>query len=117
MIRDLRATLNRRRSERVLAQLPVVVKGTARDRVPFTEPTRTVTLNAHGALITLTARAELGQILILANAATQEEQECCVVYLGARQAGRTEVGIAFKHAAPRFWGLDSPPADWKHLLE
>ena len=108
---DLRAKLKRRRTERVLAHVPVLVKGNAKDKGPFTEPTRSVVVNAHGALITLFTIAELGQQLILTNVGTQEEQECSVVYLGAEQAGRTEVGIAFKRPAPAQVLGNRRPAD------
>lgn len=113
MMVDLRDKLGRRRSERVLAYVPVLVKGNAKDKGPFTEPTRAVVINAHGALITLVTRAELEQNLILTNVSTREEQKCRVVYLGAEQAGRTEVGIAFKRPAPKFWGIAAPPIGWK----
>ena len=114
---DLGAKLRRRRSERLLAHIPVLVKGNAKNKGPFTEPTRSVVVNAHGALITLVTSAELGQELILINVGTQEQQECSVVYLGATEAGRTEVGIAFKRPAPKFWRIDDPPLDWKSFLK
>jgi hypothetical protein len=51
----------------------------------------------------------------LRNVATREEQDCRVVYLGAQQGGRTEVGLRFKTAAPQFWGLEHPPPNWKKI--
>ncbi len=117
MMGDMGAKLQRRRSERVLVHLPVLVKGNAKYEGPFTEPTRAVVINAHGALITLVTHAELGQKLTLTNVATREEQECRVVYLGTKLGGRTEVGIAFKHPAPKFWGIAVPPIDWKPFLD
>lgn len=109
--------LQQRRSERVLAHLPVLVEGHVKEKGPFTEPTRAILLNAHGALITLVARTELGEKLMLTNVATLEEQECRVVYLGGKLGGGTEVGIAFKHPAPKFWGIATPPPDWKPFLD
>lgn len=105
-----------RRSQRVHAQLPVVVQGKSTDDTPFAVPTRAVVLSAHGCLITLSASVRLGQRLILKNVANREEQDCRVVYLGEHHGGRTEVGLRFKTATPQFWGLDHQPPDWKELL-
>ncbi len=107
---------DRRRSQRVLAQLPVVVRGKLADESPFADPTRATVLSAHGCLITLSKSVRLGQKLVLGNDATRQEQECRVVYVGERQGGRTEVGLCFKSPAPQFWGLEHPPPDWKVLL-
>jgi hypothetical protein len=85
-----------RRSQRVRAQLPVVVQGKSTDETPFEDPTRAIVLSAHGCLITLSASVRLGERLILRNAANRKEQDCKVVYLGERQGGRTEVGLRFK---------------------
>ena len=91
-----------RRSQRVRAQLPVVVKGKLTDETPFVDPTRAIVLSAHGYLITLSVSVRLGERLMLRNVATREEQDCRVVYLGEKQGGRTEVGLCFKTAAPLF---------------
>ncbi len=106
----------RRRSQRVPAQLPVVVQGMLTDETPFVDPTRAIMLSAHGCLITLSTSIRLGDRLILRNIANHEEQDCRVVYLGEKQGGRTEVGLRFKTAAPQFWGLEHPPRDWKVVL-
>jgi hypothetical protein len=105
-----------RRSQRVRAQLPVVVQGKSTDETPFTDPTRAIVLSACGCLVTLSASVRLGEKLILRNVASREEQNCRVVYLGEKQGGRTEVGLCFKTAAPKFWGLEHPPSDWKKVL-
>ena len=70
-----------RRSQRVPAQLPVVVQGKLTDETPFVDPTRALVLSAHGCLITLCASVRLGERLILGNIANREEQDCRVVYL------------------------------------
>lgn len=108
--------LDCRRSQRVLAQLPVVVQGKSSDETPFVDPTRAIVLSAHGCLISLSASVKLGDRLILRNVVTREEQDCQVVYLGEKQGGRTEIGLCFKTAAPKFWGLERPPTDWRVVL-
>jgi hypothetical protein len=105
-----------RRSQRVHAQLPVVIQGKSTDDIPFADPTRAVVLSAHGCLVTLSAAVRLGERLILRNVANRQEQDCRVVYVGENHGGRTEVGLRFKTASPQFWGLDNPPRDWKKVL-
>lgn len=105
-----------RRSQRVLAQLPVVVQRKLTDESPFVEPTLALVLSAHGCLVTLSISVRLGERLILRNVASGQEQNCRVVYLGEKQGGRTEVGLGFKTAAPQFWGLEHLPPNWKVVL-
>jgi len=111
-----RATGNQRRSERIHAQLAVLVEGKPAGESRFSEPTRAMLINAHGALISLTNAVALRQRLALSNPATKARQECAVVYLGDRQGGRTEVGVEFTAAAPQFWALPNPPESWKKFM-
>jgi hypothetical protein len=112
----VQASSAQRRSERILAQAPVIVEGQPIGASRFVEPTRATVINAHGALISLMKTVTLRQKLVLRNPATQVEQECSVVYLGENQGGRTEVGVAFKVPAPRFWGLEKLPKSWEKSL-
>jgi c-di-GMP-binding flagellar brake protein YcgR len=102
-----------RRSQRVSAQLPVVVQGKLTDESPFLDLTRALVLSAHGCLLTLSVSVRLSQRLILRNVASREEQDCRVAYLSKKQESRTEIGLRFRTTAPQFWGLEYPPPDWK----
>ena len=53
-----------------------------------------------------------GEMLVLTNPETQEEQECRVVYLGDPIEKGQRVGVEFLTPAPHFWGLelDEKPA-------
>jgi hypothetical protein len=113
---QIRMTVTKRRSERIAAQLPVIVEGKPAGEGRFREPTRALLINAHGALISLTNAVTLRQKLTLSNPASQARQECSVVYLGDAQGGRTEVGVEFTVAAPQFWQVQDPPASWKKFL-
>jgi hypothetical protein len=66
---------NLRRSQRVHAQLPVVVQGKLTDETSFADPTRAIVLSAHGCLITLSASVRLGESLILRNIAACHSQK------------------------------------------
>ena len=104
--------INQRRSQRVLLSVPVVVSGQAPDKKPISEETRTVVVNAHGALILLRMKVSIGQLLTLKHAKTGEEQACRVVNIAPRQSDKSEVGIEFMKPAPFFWHIAFPPPDW-----
>ena len=55
---------NRRRSHRVLLNVPITVSCETPQGV-FTEKTQTLVVNAHGALITLGAKVTAGQTLLI----------------------------------------------------
>jgi hypothetical protein len=104
--------VNNRRSSRVFVRLTVWAKGRNLDGRAFREQAQTIVLNAHGGLLYLSETLEMGAELIIINPATEEEQECRVVFLGdATEKGR-RVGVEFLTPAPHFWGVDFPPPDW-----
>lgn len=78
----------------------------------FTENTKTLVVNAHGALITLAAKVTQGQQLELTSATNPEKQICKVVYIGPTVQGQTQVGIEFTKPAPHFWHVAFPPENW-----
>jgi hypothetical protein len=102
----------RRRSMRVLLSVPIYVSGKSTAGKDFEEETRTLVVNAHGALISLATPVAAGQNVSVANRATQQEQNCRVVYLGTVQGGKTQMGLEFLKASPTFWQIDFPPDDW-----
>ena len=105
-------TASRRRSQRVLLQVPVLVQGVIGNGGAFEEETETLAVNAHGALLLLAQRVTAGQKLALKHRKTQEEMECSVVWLGPVKGGKYEVGIEFTHSKPGFWRVTFPPEDW-----
>jgi hypothetical protein len=102
----------RRRSMRVLLSVPIQVTGTDRKNRPFDEETRTLVVNAHGALISLAAAVIAGQQITVGNQATQQTSDCRVVYLGSAASGKIQMGIEFLKPSPKFWQIDFPPDDW-----
>lgn len=101
----------------MLLRVPVLVHLQAENDGPSSEESYTLVVNAHGALIALAVIVQLGQKLVLENRVTQKQEECSVVYVGEKQAGKVEVGIAFAHPAPRFWQINFPPGDRKPSLD
>lgn len=104
---------SRRRSQRVVLTMPVVVttEGAPRDAY-FEEQTHTLIVNLHGALIVLAGKVSKGQKLKMRNRATQEEQVCQVASLGSKVDGKTQVGVEFLKPSPDFWHISFPPEDW-----
>jgi hypothetical protein len=102
----------RRRSMRVLLSVPIHVSGKTTANQDFDEETRTLVVNAHGALISLTAKVVAGQDVTLSNNSTQSTVGCRVVYLGNPTSGKVQMGIEFLQPCPGFWQIDFPPDDW-----
>src|SRR5215475_15668271 len=69
---------NRRRSQRVLLRMGVVVSGT-RDGRSFSEKTVTAIVSAHGALLLLQQSVAPKEKLVVKNAISLEDASCRVV--------------------------------------
>jgi hypothetical protein len=104
--------LARRRSQRVLMQVGVHVRGSDAQGQSFDEETETLAINAHGALILLQARLTSGSSVVMKNKRTEEEQECHVAFLGPVRGGKAEIGLEFSAPRPSFWRVAFPPEDW-----
>ena len=102
----------RRRSQRVLMQVAVRITGNDAQGKKFEEEAATLAINAHGALVALQARLTSGSLVVMQHKATQEEQECHVVFLGPVRSGKAEVGLEFSAPRPTFWRVTFPPEDW-----
>lgn len=102
----------RRRSQRVLMQVSVHLHGLDAQGKPFAEEADTLAINAHGALVLLTARVTSGSLLMLRNNTTKEEQECHVAFLGPVRGNKCEIGLEFSARRPQFWRVAFPPEDW-----
>jgi hypothetical protein len=100
---------DRRRSRRWPIDISVYVYGHGPEKEPFHEEAHTLNVNANGALLLLSVPVHKGQTLLLTNRFTEQEQDCQVVYLGARHSRTIEAGIAFPTANPEFWQIAPPP--------
>jgi hypothetical protein len=102
----------RRRSMRVLLSIPIDVSGKTPANEDFNEETRTLVVNAHGALISLGAQVKAGQVVNLRNRLTRDTRECRIVYLGNATSEKIQMGIEFLSPCGAFWRIDFPPDDW-----
>ena len=107
-----RNTGARRRSQRVLMQVAIRIRGKNAQGVDFEEFTETLAINAHGALVLLTARVTSGSLVQMRHNKTEEEQECHVAFLGPVRGGKAEIGLEFSVPRPAFWRVAFPPEDW-----
>jgi len=102
----------RRRSMRVLLSIPITVSGQNASGEDFTEVTKTLVVNAHGALIALAAPVTAGQKTLIVNKTTQKAIETSVVSVGNQQDGKSQVAIEFIAPSGKFWQIDFPDEDW-----
>lgn len=115
---DLSLDKGRRRSMRVMLSVTVVVRGKNPDgKSFFDEETKTLVVNAHGALIHLRSEVKAEQRITLTHKGTEETESCRIVYVGRMQAGKAQIGIEFDKPAPKFWGISFPPEDWNVPVE
>lgn len=101
-----------RRSQRVMVKVSVVVLTHGPANKMISEETRTVTVNAHGAMILLTTKVSVGELLTLRNQRSEEEVPCRVAYVKPHLGEKKEVGVDFTKPCPKFWRISFPPADW-----
>ena len=94
---------NRRRSKRLKARVPVVVRFQTPDKHSISEKTHTIIVNDHGALILLAASVEMQQIIRVENLVSGEELLCRVTNLGPSFMGKTQVAVELIMPTPGFW--------------
>ena len=104
--------LARRRSQRVMMQVAVRIRGEDVQGKNVEEETETLAINAHGALVLMKSRLTSGSKVLLQHKRTEEEQECHVAFLGPVRAGKAEIGLEFSSPRPGFWRVAFPPEDW-----
>ena len=89
-----------------VSQDAVQAQGRAHNGKKFKESCETVVVNAHGGLLMLKHEIDNGEMLVLTNPETLEEQECRVVYQGEPCERGQRIGVEFLTPAPHFWGLE-----------
>ena len=105
----------RRRTQRVILSVAVTVSGETSSG-KFSEDTRTLVINAHGALVTLAAKIASGQKVSIKTQAHPKEEPCRVVYVGPTVQGKTQFGLEFIESLPDFWRIAFPPENWSPIL-
>jgi PilZ domain-containing protein len=106
---------DRRRSERLFLDVSVIVRGESVKRKVFLEPTFTISVSAHGALVVMSTKVVLGQTLFLRNPETQKEMEGRVTRFGLLYGNQAQVGINFTQPTLTFWPVVFAPKSWKSV--
>lgn len=101
----------RRRTQRVLISMPVLVRGGS-GTTAFEEETTTVSVSANGCLVRLGRQVTRGEEIAIVNPKTAEELPSTVSFIGLKETGKAEVGVEFAEPSPLFWRIAFPPADW-----
>ncbi|HTQ97978.1 MAG TPA: hypothetical protein VMH89_14295 [Candidatus Acidoferrum sp.] len=103
---------NRRRSERVLLQMRVMVTADLEPGKPVRLEAFTLVVNAHGGLLEMGLKAWKGQKLLVSNPAAKAEETATVVAVSSGQEGNYAVAFEFNRPSPQFWPITFPPKDW-----
>ena len=103
---------NRRRTQRVMIAMPVIIRVPNAKDAFYEEATETVVVNAHGCMVRLAVPLTRDQVVRILNPKSLEEQSCRVVSIGQFAEGKAEVGLEFSESSPRFWRIIFPPQDW-----
>jgi hypothetical protein len=106
---------NRRRSERVVLKIPVVVRIQTSVGKRTEERAHTMVVNAHGGLLRLGIELTPGQTINLINPKTHVEESSCVVRVENLPTGGFAVAFEFRRPSPQFWPIVFPPADWESV--
>jgi hypothetical protein len=106
---------NKRRSERVILRVAVVVSVDLSDGKIISEPTFTQVVNAHGGLLALRMELVSQQTFILKNLKTGMARQCSVVRTERSEDNEFLVAFQFATPAPDFWPIIFPPKDWQAL--
>jgi len=103
---------NRRRSERVMLQIPIVVMTETLEHENLREQTQTMIVNAHGGLVKLLMEVMPGQPIVLMHPRSGVTAAARVIRVENPPGGFTAVGFEFNEVSPKFWPVEFPPADW-----
>jgi len=103
---------NRRRSQRVLLQVAVLIAVETSEGSRVRAQAFTQVVNAHGGLLDAPFRMAAGQRLTLINPQSGKEADCRVVRVDDPSDGYFPTAFEFDERSPHFWPISFPPVDW-----
>lgn len=104
--------INRRRSERVMLRMKILVVAENVQRQRQQHEALTQVVNAHGGLMKMQTELHVGQPMLLVNPQNKVEQSCRVVRVEDTADGDFAVAFEFDKPNPKFWPVVFPPEDW-----
>jgi hypothetical protein len=102
----------RRRSTRVLIQIPVQALFRTASGIEQRMDIFTLAVNAHGCLLAMETKPKDGQKMSLFNAKSAAEQTGRVVRSKRAPEGYFAVAFEFDSPSPHLWSILTPPEDW-----
>jgi hypothetical protein len=103
---------NRRRSERVVLCMILIVLAEDEERRQIQEQAQSQVVNAHGGLLVMNSHLHVGQSFLLTNPKNGVEMSCRVVRSEDSDSEHYRTAFEFDRPAPNFWPVVFPPADW-----
>lgn len=101
---------DRRRSQRVLIVIPVLVSWTTKDGVRIKEEAHTEVVSRHGAMLRVRGSMTMGAEVELTRPQVHQATKAKVVWVGKPDAeGFSRVGLELTVPSPEFWGVYLPP--------
>jgi hypothetical protein len=111
-----RGAEERRRSQRVLLRVRARVHVSLEGKAATLDVT-TLSVNAHGALVVMQRGLPTDTRLVLEHCGTRQMAACRTVRAPREMPEGFHVPLEFDSAAPDFWKIAFPPADWRHEEE
>jgi len=106
------ATVNRRRSQRLKIQVPILIQVTLSDRKSVQVQAFTLEVNAHGGLLESPVKTVAGQKIVLVNPRSGKEVRCRVLRSEKSSSGLYLLAFDFDVRNAQFWPINFPPDDW-----
>ena len=111
---QLQPAEERRRSQRVMIQIPVTLEVTVAGK-KMTVKATTASVNDHGAMIVCTKNFPLETKFDLINERTTQRQSCRVTRTAVENPQGFLLPVEFSAVTPNFWHISFPPPGWKPL--
>jgi microcompartment protein CcmK/EutM len=99
---------DRRRTQRVLLNVPLAVHGLTDDGQKFCAHAVSISVSQHGASFELAQVVVAGQSLRLVNENSNRKVDCHVVNIARRRDGKVFVGVEFSSSEVNFWSMTFP---------
>lgn len=106
---------NRRRSERVMLRVPIVLSALMQDGKRISIQAQTLVVNAHGGLLEIGMEMVAGQQIRLCNPKTESVTSGRILRVELTEADHFSVAFEFDSPAPHFWPVNFLPADWSSV--
>ena len=107
-----RDTQDRRRSQRVILQVAVLIKAEIAGGNFAQAHAFSAVVNAHGGLLECPLRLTVGQRITLTNPQSGKEADSRVVQVQRTPGGSFTTAFEFAERSPQFWPVRLPPRDW-----